>query len=179
MKNNFKFRLTWILVFTLIFSTALLFPANGASAAVSTKQIVRSNTNIAADFTLKDLAGNKIALSKFKGKKVYINFWATWCGYCVQEMPDFEKISKENKDTKLVLLAVNAGESQKTVSKFMKKKAYTFKVLLDLKETVSSDSYHVNGYPTSVFINSDGTINNTVVGMMSYEDMKAEIEKLK
>jgi len=138
-----------------------------------------ATTKAAPDFTLKDLSGKDVKLSDLKGKKVYVNFWATWCGYCVEEMPDLMKIKSENSDKNLVVLAINVGENEKDVSAFLKEKGFDFTVLLDADGKVSSNLYGVSGYPTSVFINSDGTISNVVEGMMKYEDMNAEVNKLK
>ena len=143
-----------------------------ASAEVSAK-------TPAPDFSLKDLSGKTIKLSELKGKKVYINFWATWCGYCDQEMPDIEKIHNEFKDQNLIILAIDVAESDYIVKKYIDEKDLNFTVLLDKDGKISTNLYKVSGYPTSVFINSDGTISNTIEGMMTFEGMKSEIVKLK
>jgi len=66
------------------------------------------------DFTLKDLEGNEVKLSSLKGKKVFLNFWATWCPPCKAEMPDIEKLYQETKDSGLVILAINVDTDKKS-----------------------------------------------------------------
>lgn len=134
---------------------------------------------LAPDFALKDLSGKTVKLSDLRGKKVYINFWATWCGYCVEEMPDIQKIYTENKDNNLVVLAVNVAESGRMAKAFMDKNKLSFTVLLDGDGSVASKQYGVGGFPTSIFVNSDGTISSSVEGMMSYESMKSAVDDLK
>ena len=184
MKKNI---LIWIIAAILVIvaiSTTKIFEAktkiSGSTLNVTAAPDIEIPTKtIAPDFSLKDLSGKPVKLSELKGKKVYINFWATWCGYCDQEMPDIEKINNEFKDKNLVILAIDVAESDYVVKSYVKKKGLNFTVLLDKDGEISTNLYKVSGYPTSVFINSDGTISNTIEGMMTYEGMKSEIDKLK
>ena len=130
------------------------------------------------DFTLEDLNGSKVSLSKLKGKKVYLNFWATWCPPCKEEMPDLEKLYQETKDSDLVILAVNVGEDKKTVQDFITKNKYNFPVLLDVKGEVSQ-LYQVSGIPTSYFIDTNGFLDNGTTGGLPLESMKEYVNKLK
>ena len=183
-KNIFIWIVAAILVVVAISTTKsfeakpkVLGPTPSVTAAPSVE--VTNTKTLAPDFSLKDLSGKTVTLSELKGKKVYINFWTTWCGYCDQEMPDIEKIHNEFKGQNLVILAIDVAESDYVVKKYIKEKNLNFTVLLDKDGKVSSNLYKASGYPTSVFINEDGTINNTIEGMMTYEGMKSEIEKLK
>lgn len=124
----------------------------------------------ALDFTLKDLNGKEISLSDFKGKTIYVNFWATWCGYCVEELPFIEQLHKENKDPDLVILTVDLQESQEKVGKFMSDNNYTFPVLLDEKGETSS-LYGIQGIPLSILINKDFKIISAHEGYMNSLDM--------
>ncbi len=144
-------------------------PATGSVSGSATQ-------DLPPDFTLSDLDGKSVKLSDLKGKKVYLNFWATWCGWCEKEMPDIEKIHKENPD--LVILAIDVAEPKSLVSSFLKERGLTFGSLLDSDGKVT-DSYGIQGFPTSIFINTDGTVSKRVEGMMVYEDMKASVEALK
>ena len=85
----------------------------------------------AIDFKLKDLNGKELSLSDLKGKKVFLNFWATWCPPCKAEMPEIEKLYQETKDSNLVIVAVEIGEPLNTVKSFIDGNKYNFKVLLD------------------------------------------------
>jgi peroxiredoxin len=134
-------------------------------------------TGQSLDFTLQDLNGNEVQLKDFKGKKVFINIWATWCGYCVQEMPDMEKIHQEG-DADTVILAVNAGEDLNTVKEFMDSNGFHFTALMDESYSLGK-KLNVTGYPTSIFIDREGNISSKVVGAMSYDKMKKELQKIK
>lgn len=130
------------------------------------------------DFTLKDLNDNKVTLSELKGKKIYLNFWATWCPPCKAEMPDIEKLYQETKDSDLIILAINVGEDKKTVQDFIAKNNYNFTVLLDVKGE-ASQLYQVTGIPTSYFIDTEGYLDDGVTGSIPLKSMKEYVNKLK
>lgn len=132
----------------------------------------------AIDFKLKDLNGKEVSLSDFKGKKVFLNFWATWCPPCKAEMPEMEKLYQETKDSDLVILAVNLAEDRNTVQNFISKNNYNFSVLLD-SENAAAVQYKIVSIPTSYFIDEEGNIVATHVGSMTIEDMKGYIDKIK
>ena len=131
----------------------------------------------ALDFKLKDLDGKEVSLSDFKGKKVFLNFWASWCPPCKAEMPDIEKLYNETKDSDLVILAINLGESKKDVTSFLENNKYNFPVLLDSDQTIAQQ-YNVQYIPTSFFIDEDGNIIKTKTGPMTLEEMKSYISEL-
>lgn len=83
--------------------------ALGQEGASTAQSNARSK---APDFTLKDLNGNSVTLESLKGRVVYLNFWATWCPWCVKELPDVETVYKQYKDKDVVILAVDIGESE-------------------------------------------------------------------
>ena len=130
--------------------------------------------NRAVDFTLKDPDGMEIALSDYKGKKVLLNFWATWCNPCKKEMPDMEKLHQSDPD--VAVLAVNI-DSDKDIKGFMDKLNLTFPTVLDVKGDINK-KYNVVSIPTSFFINEEGVIKKKVVGIMEYQQMKKNIENM-
>lgn len=132
----------------------------------------------APDFKLKDLDGKEISLSDLKGKKVYINFFATWCPPCKEEMPDLEKLYQETKNSDLIILAISGGEDKSTVENFVKENNYNFEVLLD-PDGVANMSYNISSIPTSYFIDENGNIVNKRIGLMTLNQMKAYIENIK
>jgi len=140
-----------------------------------------SSTKISADsalnFKLKDLNGKDVSLSDFKGKKVFLNFWATWCPPCKAEMPDIEKLYQETKDSDLVILAVNLGDNKDTVKSFIDKNKYNFTILLDLDQNIGMQ-YNITAIPTSFFIDKEGNIVSSKMGGMTMEEMKIYISKL-
>lgn len=91
----------------------------------------------AIDFKLKDLNGKDVSLSGLKGKRVFLNFWASWCPPCRGEMPDIEKLYEETNDSDLVITAINLGDDKGTARSFIDKNNYKFKVLLDSDEDVA------------------------------------------
>lgn len=120
----------------------------------------------APEFTLSDLEGNKVSPSDYKGKTLIINFWATWCIPCIQEMPDLEKLYKERKSEGLELLMVNAKESKDVVKKYIDEKGYTFRVLLDEKGDVMR-KYQVFGLPSTYFIDEKGIVQYFYMGQLT------------
>ncbi len=112
---------------------------------------------LAWDFTFENLEGNKVSLSDYRGKKVFLNFWASWCGPCRLEMPDMEKLHKELNPEEAVILAVNIGEDRSTVSKFLRDNNLTFATALDVF-SASPDRYNLRGIPTTFIIDEEGYI---------------------
>lgn len=123
----------------------------------------------APDFTLNTLDGKKVSLKDFKGKVVFLNFWATWCPPCVVEMPSIEALHKRFKDKGLVIAAVDSEEDVQKVSKFIKKKGYTFLVLLDSDGAVSSDTYRAIGFPTTYLIDRRGMVIGKAEGARAWD----------
>lgn len=147
----------------------------------TSKQPIKINPNIiktkAIDFKLKDLNGKELSLSDLKGKKVFLNFWATWCPPCRAEMPEIEKLYQETKNSDLVIVAVEIGEPLSTVKSFIDSNKYNFKVLLDLDQSVAA-KYNITSIPTSYFIDVDGNIVTKNAGAMNIDQMKAYIKAL-
>jgi len=131
----------------------------------------------AIDFNLKDLNGNELSLSDLKGKKVFLNFWATWCPPCKAEMPEIERLYQETKDSDLVIISVEIGEPLNTVKSFIDSNKYNFKVLIDSDQSVAT-KYNITSIPTSYFIDKDGNIVSKHVGGMNIDQMKAYIKTL-
>jgi thiol-disulfide isomerase/thioredoxin len=121
-----------------------------------------------------DLYDNKVDLSAFKGKKVLINYWATWCGPCIQEMPSLLKAQEVLKGENYVFLLVS-DESIKRISRFKYLKNYNFTYL---KSTTSLASMRIFTLPTTVICNEDGKKVKTMVGAIEW-DSKQMIKKLK
>lgn len=130
----------------------------------------------APDFTLKDLSGNEVSLSDYKGKIVFLNFWATWCKYCDIEMPDLNKVHKDNDD--VVVLAVNVMEEQKTVEPYITKGGYEFDVVLDTDGEISRN-YLIRPLPTTYFIDAEGILLGRLEGMLEYEQMVSIIDDIR
>jgi peptidyl-prolyl cis-trans isomerase B (cyclophilin B) len=131
----------------------------------------------AADFELENSEGKKVKLSDFKGKTVILNFWATWCGPCVREMPDINKAAAElTKSKNAVLLAINIGEEKDVAVKFLKENGYSLNLLLDTKSTVA-DKYGIKAIPTTIVIDKEGNIADQIVGSTNYKKVMELVDK--
>lgn len=120
------------------------------------------------DFALPGLNEKTIALSDFKGQKIILNFWATWCPPCRQEMPEFNDLNAELKQSgEAVLLAVNLTdgrrETKSKVTKFLKSNKYDLLVLLDT-QSEAADMFSIRGIPTTIVIDSEGVMRGQIVG---------------
>lgn len=129
----------------------------------------------APDFELENLSGEKVKLSDYRGKKVILNFWATWCPPCKKEMPAMEKFYQKAGDD-VEILAVNI-DPQYNVKEFTDKLGITFPILLDKKDEVNS-AYSVMTIPTTYFINEEGLITNKYLTSMTEDIMKEYIDAM-
>ena len=137
----------------------------------------------APDFTLTDQYGKQHKLSDFKGKTVFLNFWATWCGPCRSEMPEiqalYEKYGKNEKD--LIVLGVagpNQGNEGSTASikKFLKDNRYTFPVVMDESGDVFAE-YGIRAFPTTFMIDKEGNIFGYVESALTGDVMESIVQQ--
>lgn len=139
------------------------------------------NGDSAMDFSAQTNAGDTFTLSEQAGNVVLINFWATWCGPCVEEMPALQDLYEEYGDSDNVrIILINAGESSQTVHRFLSQNGYTMPCIYDTDNTVN-DQYGVMGIPYTVIFNKDGTVAETFEGSYGcekqYELYKKAIEE--
>ena len=119
---------------------------------------------VAPDFTLSDIHGKPISLSQFRGKIVFLNIWATWCGPCRIEMPDMEKLWQTFKKEDFVILAVSIDRQGKSVvTPFIEELGLTFPVLLDPGSTIQK-LYKIRALPSSLIIDKTGFVDMRVAG---------------
>jgi len=122
----------------------------------------------AEDFTLKTLKGGTVGLKDYRGRLIFLNFWATWCGPCRAEMPSMQRLWEEFKEEDFVILAIDIQEESKLVSSFMNERGLSFPVLLDEKGKVAR-SYGIRGIPTTFFLNPEGEIIGKAVGARDWD----------
>ncbi|MBI4377647.1 MAG: TlpA family protein disulfide reductase [Nitrospinae bacterium] len=124
----------------------------------------------APDFTLMTLDNKKVALKDLRGKYVFLNFWATWCGPCKDEMPSMEKLYqrfKTRKNFEMLAISIDKGSAE-TVNKYISGNRFTFTILLDTNNRVASE-YSVTGIPTTYLIDPQGFIINKAIGARDWE----------
>ena len=136
--------------------------------------------NLAPDFTVYDREGNAHSLSDFRGQPVIVNFWASWCGPCKSEMPDFEEKYREYGE-KIHFLMVNltdgGQETVETASGFVDGQGYTFPVYFDTDYS-GAVAYAVNAVPATYFIGADGALVAYGKGAMSADVLQKGIDML-
>lgn len=119
------------------------------------------------DFKLLTLDGEETSLYAYEGKTILINFWATWCGYCVQEMPVLDAFNERDD---LVVLAISVGENEKTVRKYIEENGYSFEVFLDESGELGG-TFGVTGLPTTLFLGPDFEYFYSFPGMLTEETL--------
>jgi peroxiredoxin len=140
------------------------------------KNIGISIGKTAPDFELQSLEGESVKLSDFSGKNVVLNFWASWCPPCREEMPEFQVIYAENQE-KLVFIGVNLQESRENAESFVEKLGITFPILLDPDAQVK-EMYNVFTQPVTYFIDSNGKIVDKKFGPLTSEEINEKIAKM-
>jgi thiol-disulfide isomerase/thioredoxin len=123
------------------------------------------------NFSLPLLSGGNAELSSYKGKVVFLNFWATWCPPCREEMPSMEVLYQRFKDRGLEILAVNIGEESAAVQSFIRTNRFTYPVPLDRNSRIST-LYGVRAIPTSYIIDREGMIIASLVGSIHWDNPK-------
>jgi len=131
----------------------------------------------APNFTLKLIDGGNFNLSDYKGKPVLINFLASWCLPCREEMPILEKVSREYKQKGVIFLGVAIDDTEEKMKDFMARYEVTFPVGLDKTSTIQK-SFGLYGIPTTYFIDRQGVINYSHSGSVTEELMQHELDKL-
>jgi thiol-disulfide isomerase/thioredoxin len=126
----------------------------------------------APDFTLRDVAGKKLRLKDFRGKVVFLNFFATWCGPCRLEMPAMEQLSRTYKSKGLVVLAVDVHETAKSVRAFMQELKLSFPAVVDADGSVGF-MYGIRPIPATYLISRDGQILWRVFGARDWDTPEA------
>lgn len=135
----------------------------------------------ANDFTVINNEGESVSLSDFFGKPIIVNFWASWCGPCKMELPEFEKAYKtygEEIEFLMVNLTDEYGETVESVKKFTKDNNYNFPLYFDT-EYSASNAYGLYSIPRTLFINKDGNIVKSFTGVIEKETLDRYIKILR
>lgn len=146
-------------------------------AASEAETDTESDKITAPDFTVVDLDGNEVRLSDFTGKPVVLNFWASWCGPCKSEMPDFNEMYLSlGEHVQFLMINVTDGsrETVETASDFVKSEGFSFPVYFDTSYSATY-TYGATSLPTTYFISSDGYVEARAVGAIDSETLQKGI----
>jgi peroxiredoxin len=145
----------------------------GAAAAFSLWIALRlpriARVGVAPNFVLPDLKGDAVRMADLRGKVVLLNLWATWCPPCVDEMPTLEELSKKMAGRDFVLLAISEDEEPSRVAPWVRKRGFTFPVLLDERGKVGAE-LGISGYPETFIIDRRGRIVHHHIGYRDWAE---------
>ncbi len=164
-------------------SVILTEPTTAPSLTITPSLTIRPEgkpvqDEVAPDFTLMDArSGDTVTLSDLTGQPVLITFWATWCGYCREEMPTIQVEYERYQDDGLVILAVDVGDSRSDVLSYADQIELTFNLLLDSDSDVN-ELYRVQGFPTKFFVRRDGVIEMVYVGSLPATELSQYLTQI-
>ena len=126
------------------------------------------------DFTVKDLAGKPVSLSDFRGQVVLVNFWATWCSPCKEEMPVLEAYYRQHQPQGFLLLGINVSDRPEEAAAFVKQQGYSYPILFDSPGNVLLD-LGIQGLPASLLIDREGGLVTRWLGPLTFEMLDPEV----
>ncbi len=136
-----------------------------------------SEGNRAPDFRLEDLDGNQVSLQDHRGQVVLINFWATWCEPCRDEIPDIEAVYQARRDEGFAVLGVNSHETRGAIEPFVGELGVSYPILIDENGRVEK-TYRPVGLPMSVLVDQDGIIQRRHLGVLTRDQLQEYLAEL-
>ena len=182
-KSNYNLIVGLLLAIIILGGTLLLF--RGAEAKPEETQATETTQatepiNLAPDFTMEDMESNAVKLSDFRGTPVVLNFWASWCGPCKSEMPEFESTYQTYGDqVQFVMVDLVSGrsETKEMGLEVIQEAGYTFPVFFDVNQEASA-AYEISAIPMTCFISAEGEIVMQQIGKLSAEGLEEGIQAI-
>lgn len=144
----------------------------GKAPGEENKKLLEEATKKLSELKLLTLDGKEVKLSDYKGRVVLVNFWASWCPPCKEEMPIFEKVYQKYNDKNFVILAVNMDTSEGAMKEFLEKNRYSFPIVRIKGEA----GLNIPGLPTSYLVDKDGSVKKIRLGI--YRELEEDLSKL-
>lgn len=146
----------------------------GVNATLSQAGTIAEIDQPAPAFTWRDAQGNTRQLADYRGQRVIVNMWATWCEPCRSEMPDLDRINGQNN---VVVIGINKGQNIDVIPPFIAEIGVSFPLISDPDGDVSL-AYGARNLPTSVFIDREGIVRTISIGILSAEALALQLERL-
>ena len=164
-----------VFIAVLIFGVVGIFSVIALRETIFPKGSADSQGDLAPDFALETLDGGVIQLSKLRGHKVILNFWASWCAPCRAEMPDFERIYQEYKD-RLTILGINIREDRQTIERFLREVPVSYPIALD-PQGAAVRAYKVIAQPATFWIDEQGQMIERKFGAYTRAELEHNVRK--
>lgn len=145
---------------------------------IAGRSVGLSEGDIAPDFEFSTFDGKRMRLSDLRGQPVFLNFWASWCGPCRQEMPNMQTMLEKYSSSKLVVLAVNNGEAIAPAQRFIDRIEVQLSEFGYDPTAQVVKKYQVTGLPVSYFIDANGVITRVVAGELSFNVMESSVQEV-
>lgn len=129
---------------------------------------------LAPNFRLETASGETVELAELRGTPVFINFWASWCFFCLTEMPAIQKVSDEYGD-QVVMLGINISDTPEDIHTYAGNNGIRYPLPMDTERTVM-EAYGVRQMPTSIFVDANGVVSSVVYGVIVPDEMRANID---
>jgi len=142
-------------------------------SAYQTRKHFAAGAAAAPAFTLADLSGRNVSLTEYRGRKVVLHFFATWCGVCKTELPSVRAVQRGLAEDEVLLAIVADAEDPEHVRRFATEHGLTYPILLATDEVLRA--YAVDRFPTNYYLNGDGSVSTSSTGLSTWLGMRARL----